>query len=418
VNTIRQLFEADYDDLVAIMANAYPGFVQLASEQDRQKFKERLKAQDADPIVDFYGLYRHAKLLGVMRFFDFTMRLLSVRAKVAGLGGVAVDLVHKKEKVARDMVAYFLRHHREKGICLATLYPFRPDFYKKMGFGYGAKMNRYRVKPASLPKNGRKEHIRFLRPDDKAGLLACYNRCLTHGLIEKSAYEAQRIFEDKENRLLGYVEDEQLGGYLILAFRQASQDRADLNNILVKELVYESQAALLGLLTFLHTQADQFDHVIFENQDDNFHYLFHDPRNGSDHMIASLSQECDTQGLGIMYRLIDTAGFFKLLAGHNFGGQSCRLKLTVRDDFLPENQGSTIVHFENGLPRLATGDHGDDHEVEIGLDVADLSSLLMGVVDFKSLWRYGLASISNAGYTDTVNRIFLAEQKPVCTTLF
>ncbi|MBN1889495.1 MAG: GNAT family N-acetyltransferase [Thermoflexales bacterium] len=423
MNTIRQLSEADFDDLIPVLANAYPAFIQLVSEQDRIKFKERLKAQDADPIVDFYGLYRKRKLLGTMRFFDFTMQLLSTKARVAGLGGVAVDLAHKKEKVARDMVAYFLRHHREKGICLAALYPFRPDFYKKMGFGYGAKMNRYQVKPASLPKNGRKERARFLRPDDKAALLACYNRCLakTHGLIEKSAYDAQRIFEDAENRLIGYVEGEQLSGYLILAFQHV-RDNPDRNDILVKELVYENQAAVLGLLTFLHTQADQFEHVIFELQDDNFHYLLNDPRNDSGNRIAHLSQECNTQGLGIMYRLIDTAGAFKLLAAHNFGGQSCRLKLTVRDDFLPENEGSTLVHFENGLPCLAAGEHADNdadnHEVEICLDIADFSSLLMGAVDFKSLCRYGLASISNASYTDTVNRIFLTEQKPVCMTLF
>ena len=86
-----------------------------------------------------------------MRLFDFRMTLHETAVSIGGVGGVAVDLAHKKQKVARDMILFFLRHYREKGAALTTLHPFRPDFYRQMGFGHGTKMNQYRVKPASLP---------------------------------------------------------------------------------------------------------------------------------------------------------------------------------------------------------------------------------------------------------------------------
>jgi predicted acetyltransferase len=50
------------------------------------------------------------------------------------------------------MMLYFLRHYREQGAPLVALYPFRPDFYRQMGFGYGTKMDQHRVKPSALPR--------------------------------------------------------------------------------------------------------------------------------------------------------------------------------------------------------------------------------------------------------------------------
>jgi predicted acetyltransferase len=62
-----------------------------------------------------------------MCLHDFTMDFLGVRIPAGGVGQVAVDLLHKKEHVAKEMMAYALRHYRELGVPLVSLYPFRPD---------------------------------------------------------------------------------------------------------------------------------------------------------------------------------------------------------------------------------------------------------------------------------------------------
>lgn len=416
MSVIQRLPERDFDPFVAIVANAYPGF-KIVTEEERQKVKQRLlKVHDQDPATNFYGLYREGQLLGGMRWHDFTMQLFSTRAKAGGVGLVAVDLAHKKEKVARDMIAHFLRHYRESGATIALLYPFRPDFYKKMGFGYGAKLSQYRVRPASLPLGASRAHIQFLQKDDKQALLACYNRYMakTHGMIEKSAFELDGIFDRAENRVVGYKEGDRVSGYVVFTFQPVTPE-GWVNDILVKEFIYETREALAGLLTFLHTQADQVNQIIFNLLDDHFHYLLLDPCNGSGNTIAPVYHESNVQGVGLMYRVTDTPGFFEVLAGHNFGGQSCKLKLSIADSFLAENDGCTVVHFEDGAARLKGA---ADYEVEIRLDVSDFSSLVMGVVSFKSLYRYNLADISEPRYVDTVNRIFRAEEKPVCTTQF
>ncbi len=85
--------------------------------------------------------------------------------------------------------------------------------------------------------------------------------------------------------------------------------------------------ALSELLTFVRSQADQFDRIVYETQDDQFHFLLADPRNGSGNLLMGLWHEVNTQGTGIMYRVVDVPTLFAELADHDFGAQTCRLRL-------------------------------------------------------------------------------------------
>jgi predicted acetyltransferase len=413
---IKPLAEQDFAAFATIVANAYPSF-KIATEEDRQRLVERFRARSEQPTNHVYGLYRDGTLYGGMILYDFTIKLLSVKASAGGVGLVAVDILHKKEKVARDMIAYFLQHYKAQGATLTTLYPFRPDFYKQMGFGFGTKMSQYRVRPSDLPKGATKQHIVFLRAEDKELLRDCYHRYLerTHGMMERSDLELSSLFNNQEHRIVAYKRDDRVQGYMVFTFKPGSQENFNINDILVRELVYETREALSELFAFLHSQADQIRRVIFQTQDEDFHHALRDPRNGTENLFPSVYHESNIQGVGIMYRVIDTKGIFGLLRDHNFGNQDCKLKLALRDSFLAENDGSTVVHFRQGRPALQDD---ADYDIEVGLDIADFSSLLMGAVRFKSLYMYGLADISDERAVDTVDRLFMTEAKPICMTPF
>jgi predicted acetyltransferase len=115
-----------------------------------------------------------------------------------------------------------------------------------------------------------------------------------------------------------------------------------------------------------------------------------------------------------MYRVVNLRELLGAL-GPGFGFQPCKLKIGVQDSFLPENDGDVVVHFDGGAPAVR---EDGDHEVAIRLDVAELSSLLMGVVGFHKLCNYGLAQISDPSYTETITRLFRTEDKPLCMTWF
>jgi len=412
---IRALSPEDFDPAARIFADAYPGF-KIATEEDRKRFSERaLKLHEEEPTAQFHGLFRDGQLQGMMCFYDFSTNFLQTRIPAGGVGQVAAALLHKKEHVAKEMMLYFLRHYRDRETPLVALYPFRPDFYRKMGFGYGTKMNQYRVKPSALPLGPSKAHVRYLTEADRQPLVACYRRFVdrTHGMMEKSEREVKRLFAAPQHRLIGYEKDGLIQGYLVFTFEKG--DTFLLNDIQVQELVYEDIQALSELLTFLHTQADQIRDVIVNTQDEYFHYLLLDPRNNSQRLIPDVYHESNTQGVGLMYRVIDVPGIFDLLHERNFGGQTCTIELNVVDSFLPENAGSTLLRSEGGRVRRMDG---GEHDVSLRLDVAEFSSLLAGSVDFFSLFRYGLVEISDPAYVNTINRIFAVEQKPMCTTAF
>src|SRR5262249_6722905 len=175
-----------------------------------------------------------------------------------GVGGVAVDLYHKKKHIAYDLIQYFIRSYRERGAPLVELYPFSPDFYVQMGFGYASKINEYRCRPADLQSAATRAHIRALTLDDVQRLADCYDRyqARTHGMITRPESHWQRMLTHPERRCTGYVRDGQISGYLISTFQPDAGGNWLINDLNVNELVYETPEALAELLSFLCVQAD------------------------------------------------------------------------------------------------------------------------------------------------------------------
>jgi len=415
MRTIREIHEDELDELIRITVEAFPG-MKVESRADRDRMRERLVKVMNEPIVHFFGVFEGAAMLGVMRCYDFTMKLRETRALVGGLGGVAVDLRHKKEHVAADMVRFYLDYYRQKGAALTALYPFRPDFYHRMGFGYGVKMNRYSFRPDALPAAGVGAVVDYLTADDRDDLAACYDRFLarTNGLIELSPHMLDALFDETSARIVGYRQNGALRGYLVFRFEAAPGENWLTNNIQLRTLIYDDAAALLALLGFLRKQADQAGRIIYETQDETFHYLLDDPRDGSGNLLAGLWHQANTQGLGIMYRVIDAARLWAVLGDHDFGGVTLRMRLDLTDTFFPENAGSYLINVSEGRATLGSG----TADVELGMDIADFSSLVVGAVDFERLQAYGRVNLSDAGMANVVNRFFAAGRRPWCLTHF
>jgi predicted acetyltransferase len=413
---IKKIPYKDFAEMVVILTNAFAGFG-VTTDEERKKIRLRLaRSQRDDRTTCFYGLYEDGKLIGIMRHHDFSMNFVSTQLPVGGVGQVAVDLLHKKEKVCKELITYYLKHYRGKGVYMAALYPFRPDFYRKMGFGYGAKANVYRIKPADLPQRTAKKNIRFLRKKDRASIMACYNRYAekTHGMMKKCLFEMNWLFRQNP-KIVGVKKGNKLLGYVAFKFKTQPTDNFLDIELHIIELIYDNREVFFEIITFLRSQADQVNHMIYSTQDDSFHFLPSDPRNDTNELIPPVAHVTNLQGVGIMYRIIDIAGFFEALKNHSFGNQNCRLKLTLTDSFCPWNDGCHIIHFVNGRPRLRKS---GDYEVEIKIDIADFSSLVMGVVNFTRLYEYGLAEISNSKYLDMINILFATGEKPVCKTDF
>jgi predicted acetyltransferase len=414
---VRPLPDDDFPAFVALAARAYPG-MRVVTPEARTEMTDRLRTEHHDrPDVTAYGAYRDGELRGGMLIHDYTMRCFEADVPLGGVGMVAVELLHKKEKVARDMIQFYLQHYADRGYPLAALYPFRPDFYKQMGFGYGTTKHQYRVRPDALPRGTSKARLRYLTADDKAAMLACYTRyrAQTHGLLTRIPADYDRRFDLRLTIVGCKGADGTLDGYMICGFKKGSETNFLKNDLLVHELVYLDRAALAEMFTFLHTQADQIDRIVFNTEDAHFHYALSDPRSDGDRILPHVYHESAVVGVGLMYRVLSVPGLFAALADHDFGGQSLTLQITLTDSFLPDNAGSTVVRFEAGR---ATVTPDARTEVEIALDVSDFSALVLGCVPFERLHMYGLVAISDEAHVATLDRLFRTDVPPICMTAF
>lgn len=416
---IKKLPNKDFTIYAKTMINAFPGFpgFETPDKPSIDKMSTILRDMDKkDPALYHFGYYENKKFLGGIRFFDFKMNVFGNTIMNGGGSLLGVDLTHKKEKIAKQLMEFFLDYYLKKKAPLCSLYPFRPDFYHKMGFGYGSKVNDYIIDPIELPDKGDKKKIRFYEKKDWTRLKACYNRYAkkTHGMYQMVPKE-KRKFDSPNFRKAVYEEKGTIKGFVVFTFKTSPNESFLKIQIKVTDFIYENRDAFLALISFLRSQADQAKYIIFSSHDDNLHFLPFDPRNHSDRLLSILAHETNLQGIGVMYRVIDTPGLFRALKNHNFNNQTIRMKISINDSFLKSNNKSFIISFDNGR---ATVLKKGNCEVEIKLDVAEFSSLILGVVDFKTIYNYGMAEISDKKYIERVYKTFKTDIKPKTTTDF
>ncbi|RKX18412.1 MAG: GNAT family N-acetyltransferase [Candidatus Zixiibacteriota bacterium] len=417
MSNIRKIGEKEIERFLELSSDAYPAFM-IKSDDEREKIKKTFLEANKDPRYSIYGYFRDDKMLGQMRLFDFQMNFHGQKILAGGLGSVAVDLLHKKEKIAKEMVEFYYKYFYELGAPIAVLWPFRHDFYKQMGCGYGTNIYEYSVKPENLRNGKSKEHIRYLTKKDLPKLNDCYNRHVdkTHGMIEESILIRELRFErQKTSKYVGYVKDGKINGYMVISFTKGDADSFIHNNIIVEDLIYETPQALSEMLTYLHIQLDQINRVIFRTSNEYFFSQLSDPRNETMNMMPSVYHESARFGTGMMYRILNTQGIFKAMTKRNFNNQTIKIKFNVIDSFFPANEGSIILHFNQGNLSL---ENDGFYDVEIDIDVSELSSLVMGSVNFRAMYDFSLIKISDESFVDTINKLFAVEHKPICTTGF
>ena len=400
-------------NIASLLMDAYPS---MGYTGTIDQYAERLKEDNEQSDVNYYGVYDKDSLVGGFGIWDFVMNMRGSMISAAGVGMIGVDLCRKKEKVCFEMMRYFFDNIREKGATIALLYPFNSAFYHKMGFGFGTLLQRFTLRPADLPSGDSKAHILRLAESDAEKLAEYYNSRVknTHGLILKRADEFATRLKNPAVKMFAYIDGEAVRGYIACIFKKGSEESFLVNDLVINEMFFDSPEVFSELMTFVKSQADQVRYVIINTQDEGFINTMADPRNQTQRILYSVYQECCQTGLGIMYRICDVKGLFADMKCR-FGNLNMKVRLNVNDSFMPENNGPLLLEFTEGLCAVAVDGAPD---VEIDIDIAELSSMVMGCTNLKLLVKYGKARISDADKLDELSRAFSLDEKPVCTTHF
>lgn len=399
-SNIKKLRYEDLSDFWEVVKLA--GSESYYPEYKDAQVKWYKKLMDECDDFTYFGAFQNEKLVGGMAIGDFVLNLRSSIIQLSGVGMVHTDMLHKKEKVCKDMIQYFINSNRKKGINMLFLSPFKPDFYRKMGFGYGNLLHHYRITPKGFPNSGDKGKLAYADDQDKLEFLHCFNRIFqkTHGFIDRNPFGLTETF-GSGRRVVVYKNAGKIQGALVFTFGTKKE-------LIIEEMFYENNDALMAISSFLNSQSDQIDRILFSTPDEYFYYILKDSLNG----LYEL--EISTATVDNMFRVIDVAGLFKDIVDTNFNNQNAVLNISITDTFCLENNATTTVEFVNGQAKVLESQRHHE-KLKIHLDISDFSSLIMGSINARALWRLGLLNISDVDQLDLVDQIFAFSQKPLCT---
>ncbi|WP_391116721.1 enhanced intracellular survival protein Eis [Psychrobacillus sp. L3] len=417
---IRLLQKQDFEHAANIAALAYPG-MNIQTTEEKIKFVERLRVeQEEQNGIHYFGYFNDTEaLLGIYRLNDFECNVNGKFQRVFGIGMVAVHLLHKKEKIAFQLLSHFHQHARQENVALVSLYPFNPSFYRKMGYGYGPMKYEFKIKPDALIANGDKVLVQLLSPNDEEAIVTLYNdyALQNHGMIKRTWTE-RRYIKNAATNYVGVFENEELIGALAFTLQPVKDSHFLHQHMVVHEWIWTKPNAYKQLASWLSSQQDQVDRIIFRTNDQSFLYALTNPLNDSNHLIPSANHEVATAGTGMMYRItnitlfVDNMNFHKL----NRPDEYTRLLLEIEDDFLIEQSGSYEFIYSGDF-WSATKLLNTNEEANIKMGIHDLSSWWMGCVSLESLHKYGEVTINNMD-VNLLDRWFRPKTSPICFTSF
>lgn len=410
---IRKLKQSEMGTFADILMDAFPG-MDLKGEEGRKKLVAWMKAlHSKESNSTVLGHFNNGRMDGGMRYLDFDMTFLDVPVKAGGVGIVGVSLTDKKKHVAKDMITEFIRYYEKRKAYVTLLYPFRPDFYRRMGYGMSTPVYHYRVETGALPDRGNRDNVRFLTLKDADKVYKFQKEyCEKHnGMITMRKYEVNRFLKS-QMKALGVFRNKRLEAIAFFKFSKASKDTFIKNDIDMLLMETSGPAALLDLFSFLYVQKDQIDAVKFIMQDNSLAYVLGDPRGAEHEIVEPVNHLCGKWGLGIMIRITEPEKFLQQLKEHNFNNENLSIRFIIHDDFLDREHDFTLT-VKNG--KIAKKSKPD---CVVIMDTPEFSSMLSGAVTFRDLYNMGGAEISDEKFADNVSRVFYFHQKPVCETQF
>ncbi|WP_162785143.1 GNAT family N-acetyltransferase [Bacillus sp. P14.5] len=400
---IRKISGIDYEKFCKLANSAFQGL--NADKWLMNHIEETSKEH-------LYGVFKGDELVAGMRTLDFEVNYSSTPIKAGGVGMVAVDMMHKRERNAYQLLQYFLQLNEEANSNVVMLHPFKVSFYKKMGFGIGTKNYQFYISTREFPDYNEKGHLAELGLKDREGVLECYNRVYsrTHGMTKRFPFERELNRPFSFGKVIGFVDEGEVKGYFVYSIEE--------KDLYIHELFFESPQVLREISTFLHRQSDQINRVVMNSNSDELLHFVNSPESGQTTMVdfpsATDNKHTANAGIGVMYRIVNCINFFKDLQekSHQFNpGVTLAVKFSIFDSFYPSNSLPFIVAFENG--KIVKIEEKGSYEVEIKMDIAEFSSWVMGVKNAHFFLRWGLMEISDERYSSVINCLFQTDRKPV-----
>ncbi len=226
------------------------GDIPLAKALWKQAF------DDTDAFIDWYfenkvlpgqslGMFDNG-LVSVLHMLPFTVSVQRRPLSSAFIAGAATDKSHRGEGLMRHLLRESLALMKQRGILLTHLYPFKHEFYERLGWAAYSHVRKQSVTAASLSR-----HADVIETSDASILATLYNKMMRgfDGYVLRTQREWNwRLGELAVDggKVAVLIEDDAAQAYMLYYVKEGVVD--------VIETVYTDEAYVGGLLAWLFRQ--------------------------------------------------------------------------------------------------------------------------------------------------------------------
>jgi predicted acetyltransferase len=403
------------------------------------------------------------RLLGACKIYRLTQYIAGVAMPMMGLAAVAVAPPARRQGLAARLCTRAMEAARERGDVISTLYPFRADYYERLGWGLVGELHEYRFRIGELPAYEEGRHVRTARRAADAGAIAaCYARVAarSNGPIARDArIWAYRLAGEelgvrwlapgtrvvdarglaggpgsasppgsvgarepqgapelpgtsgrRHDRVVVYDRGG-VTGYALL--RRPRQDAAGVTTIQVRELIAESEEAYRGLLGYLARNSERWPVARHTARiEERLGDRLGDPRPPVAGSARSLYFPTARVIRGPMLRVLDVPGALRMRryfdADNRPPADPVRVEVAVGDEQIEENRGPWILGLEGHTARVEPG--ADPRaDARIRTDGATLARIFAGELSPSIAAMLGRATLN--GHVPLLDRLFATRER-------
>lgn len=312
-----------------------------------------------------------------------------------GVGNVSSLPEYRRKGGIRAIFAKKFADMRKRGFVFSALYPFSHEYYRKFGYELCYCPMRQTVRTADLAGYDCPYEVRMHKEGECIQPFKdVYQRFILgkNMAIVRSERQWDWIAGDPyKEKVYRYLLSDETGAHAYIVFKPEGD--GDGRKAVVRDLAYDSREALYGLLGFLYRLGAQYAFIsgVFPDEID-FRTLVTEPYH--------VAQEVVFHG---MFRVVDVERALALM--HH--PQGCgRYVLKTADAFLPENDGTYAVEYENGAAVLV---QRTEEAPDLEVDVTTLAQLMMGYADLKTLAIRKDVTIH--GNRETLSAVFTRKER-------
>lgn len=304
---IRAIQSKEVPDYCQLQFRAYPS-MKFGSKADWEAYVERTKKSLDNKEFKMYGCFENKQLVGSLILYHYQINFLGEWVPIEGVGSVAVDLLHKREHICKYMMEWAEKTMLTSGAPMAFLFPFRPDFYVPMGYGYGPVQYHYEIDPSRIPHEGDKSKLIYLTKEDIPLLQEFENRLdpSFHGYIKKQDRELSDFFERISFQKIGFIQNKKLEGWMVFNTQQPDPKNFLRSHLYIYEWWNGTMEARMAFLAFFYSQKDQYEKIVYNTVDSTLMHVLSDPRSDTKKMIPPfISHPVGQISTSIFYSVLD-----------------------------------------------------------------------------------------------------------------